>query len=46
MIKNDCTITFTSYELIDEDSNKLGKEVTVTSEVRYNDLLKVIFLDV
>ena len=40
MIKNDCTITFTSYELIDEDSNKLGKEVTVTSEVRYNDLLK------
>ena len=40
MIEKNCTITFTSYELIDEDSNKLGKEIKVPSEVRYNDLLK------
>lgn len=40
MIEKDCTITFTSYELIDEDSNKLGKVIKVPNEVRYNDLLK------
>ena len=40
MIEKECTITFTSYELIDEDSNTIGKEIKVPREVRYNDLLK------
>jgi glycosyltransferase involved in cell wall biosynthesis len=40
MKKNDSTITFTSYELIDEDGKKLNKIIKAPKIVKYEDLLK------
>lgn len=40
MQKNDCTITFTAYELIDEESNKLNKVINIPEKVDYDKLLK------
>lgn len=40
MKENNSIITFTSYELMDEDGNKLDKRVTVPSSVDYHTLLK------
>ena len=40
MKEKDCAISFTSYELIDENNNKLGKVINVPSQVDYNTLLK------
>lgn len=40
MVKNDCAITFTSYELMDEENEKLGKIIRVPQKVDYNKLLK------
>lgn len=40
MIKKDCAISFTSYELMDENNERLGKVIRVPSQVDYNTLLK------
>jgi len=40
MIKKDCVISFTSYELMDENNERLDKIINVPSEVDYNTLLK------
>lgn len=40
MKKNKCTISFTAYELIDENNEKLNKIINVPKTVDYNTLLK------
>lgn len=40
MKKNNHTITFTAYELIDEEDNKLNKTINISERVDYNNLLK------
>lgn len=40
MIENDYEFTFTSYEFIDESSNKLGTVIHTKDKVSYSDLLK------
>lgn len=40
MKKNNCTISFTAYELIDENNEKLNKIINVPKTVDYNTLLK------
>ncbi len=40
MKKNKCTISFTAYELIDENNEKLNKIINVLKIVDYNTLLK------
>lgn len=40
MKKNKCAISFTSYELIDENNEKLNKIINVPKIVDYNTLLK------
>lgn len=40
MKKNNYTITFTAYELIDEDNNKLNKIINIPEKVDYKNLLK------
>lgn len=40
MKKNKCTISFTAYELIDENNEKLNKIINVPKIVDYNTLLK------
>lgn len=40
MIENNCAITFTSYELMDENNERLGKIIQVPRKVDYTTLLK------
>ena len=40
MQENDYVITFTAYELMDENSNRMHKEIRVPKSVDYNTLLK------
>lgn len=40
MIEKNCAISFTSYELMDENNERLGKIINVPSKVDYNTLLK------
>ncbi|MDR0880542.1 MAG: glycosyltransferase [Clostridioides sp.] len=40
MLDKDAAITFTAYELMDENSKKLGKEIRIPDKVWYSKLLK------
>ena len=40
MQENDYVITFTAYELMDENSNRMHKEIRVPQSVDYKTLLK------